>query len=96
VLKLLAATVGVSRILHLWSGAQYRTDDPRQRCRVVASGNPPTTAEGRWVIAEWAPWLDPQFPRPAQPGTLRWYTTLDDHLHWLESGESIWLPQSVR
>jgi hypothetical protein len=66
-----------------------RTDDPRQRCRVVASGNPPTTAEGRWVIAEWAPWLDPQFPRPAQPGTLRWYTTLDDHLHWLESGETV-------
>ena len=29
--------------------------------------------------------------RPAgnDAGTLRWYTTLDDHLHWLESGETV-------
>src|SRR6516225_628693 len=63
-----------------------RTDDPRQRCRVVAGGNPPTSSEGRWVIEEYAPWLDPQFPRPAQAAALRWYTTLDDKIHWLESG----------
>jgi hypothetical protein len=64
-----------------------RTDDPRQRCRVAAAGNPPTTADGRWVIDEWAPWLDPQFPFPAKAGELRWYTTIDDKIKWLDSGE---------
>ena len=43
-----------------------------QRCRVVATGNPPTTAEGLWVIEYWAPWLDPRFPNPAEDGELRW------------------------
>jgi hypothetical protein len=47
-----------------------RTDDPRQRCRVAAAGNPPTTSEGRWVIEAWAPWLDPQYPFPAEPAAL--------------------------
>lgn len=65
-----------------------RTDDPRQRCRVVSAGNPPTTVDGRWVISEWAPWLDPQFPNPAKPGELRWYSTIDDKLRWVESGEA--------
>jgi hypothetical protein len=64
-----------------------RTDDPRQRCRVAAAGNPPTTVDGRWVITEWAPWLDPQFPHPAKPGELRWYTTINDKLQWLDSGK---------
>lgn len=49
-----------------------------QRCRVVATGNPPTKPEGLWVLKRWAPWLDPRHPYPAKPGELRWYTT-DDH-----------------
>lgn len=53
-----------------------RSNDPQQRCRVLMTFNPPTTAEGRWVIAYFAPWLDPNHHRPAQPGELRWYTTL--------------------
>jgi hypothetical protein len=44
-----------------------------QRCRVVCTGNPPTRPEGLWVIQYWAAWLDPNHPRPAQPGELRWY-----------------------
>jgi hypothetical protein len=64
-----------------------RTDDPQQRCRVAAAGNPPTTSEGRWVIEAWAPWLDPQFPFPAKLGALRWYTTLEGKTQWLENGE---------
>jgi hypothetical protein len=48
-----------------------------QRCRVICTGNPPTSAEGEWVIAYWAPWLDPTHPRPAAPGELRWFTTVD-------------------
>ncbi len=46
-----------------------------QRCRVLCTGNPPTTAEGLWVIRHWAAWLDPNHPRPAREGDLRWYTT---------------------
>ncbi|MBP5059747.1 terminase large subunit domain-containing protein [Pseudomonas chlororaphis] len=44
-----------------------------QRCRIVVTGNPPTSATGLWVIQHWAAWLDPRHPNPAQPGELRWY-----------------------
>jgi hypothetical protein len=53
-----------------------RSADPAQRCRVVVTGNPPTTTEGQWVIKRWGPWLDANHPNPAQPGELRWYTTI--------------------
>jgi hypothetical protein len=66
-----------------------RTDDPRQRCRVVCAGNPPTTAAGRWVVEEWAPWLDDTFHDPAAPGELRWYTCLDGVLTWLRRPEPV-------
>lgn len=48
-----------------------------ERCRVVATGNPPITAEGAWVVRYWSPWLDPTHPRPAKVGELRWFTTID-------------------
>ena len=54
-----------------------RTDVPGQRTRVVATGNPPTTPEGRWVVVYFAPWLDPAHPNPAQPGELRWYVVIE-------------------
>lgn len=53
-----------------------RTSDPSQRCRVLMTFNPPTTAEGRWVIEFYAPWLDDKHPNPAKPGELRWFTTM--------------------
>lgn len=52
-----------------------RTEDPNERCRVVCAGNPPTDSDGEWVIRYWAPWLDPQHPRPASDGELRWFVT---------------------
>ncbi|GKS73676.1 terminase [Acidovorax sp. SUPP950] len=52
-----------------------RTDNPGVRQRVICAGNPPTSAEGEWVIRYWAPWLDPQHPNPAKPGELRWFVT---------------------
>lgn len=61
------------RFLSGWN----RTSEPDQRCRVVGAGNPPSSAEGEWVIRFWAPWLDPQHPASALPGTLRWYATID-------------------
>jgi hypothetical protein len=52
-----------------------RSADADQRCRVVVASNPPTTAEGTWVVSHWRAWLDPLYHRPAKPGELRWYTT---------------------
>jgi hypothetical protein len=45
------------------------------RTRVIAAGNPPTTAEGTWVVDYWAPWLHPNHDNPAKPGELRWFVT---------------------
>lgn len=53
-----------------------RSNNPKQRCRNLFTFNPPTTAEGRWVIGFFAPWLDRNHPNPAKPGELRWFTTL--------------------
>jgi hypothetical protein len=50
-----------------------RSTKPGQRCRVVAAGNPPTRPEGLWIIQYWGAWLDPNHPKPAKPGELRWY-----------------------
>lgn len=50
-----------------------RSTTPGQKCRVVATGNPPTSATGLWVIRRWGAWLDPSHPNPAKPGELRWY-----------------------
>jgi hypothetical protein len=55
-----------------------RSSNRDQRCRVVVTSNPPTTAAGLWVIQHWAAWLDPNHPHPARPGELRWYTTGPD------------------
>lgn len=54
-----------------------RTTDPNQRCRIVCASNPPTSAQAGWVTQFFAPWLDPAYPNPAQPGELRWFTTID-------------------
>ena len=56
-----------------------RSANPKQRCRVVCTGNPPTTAEGLWVIKRWAAWLDPKHEKygKVKEGELLWYTTID-------------------
>jgi hypothetical protein len=56
--------------------AWLRTIVPDQRCRVIATCNPPSTPEGRWIIDYWAPWLDPKHSRPAKPGELRWFAAI--------------------
>ena len=55
-----------------------RSDDPNQRVRTVLATNPPLTAEGLWVIKMFAPWLDPQYPKPAKHGELRWVVSDPD------------------
>ncbi len=55
-----------------------RSPDPDQRCRIIATTNPPDSAEGDWIIKFWAPWLDPEYPNPAAPGELRWFIVNKD------------------
>lgn len=62
------------RFLIAWN----RTTKPGQRCRVIATGNPPTTPEGEWVNEYWGPWLNSQHPNPAQSGELRWYANVEE------------------
>lgn len=64
-----------------------RTTDPNQRVRVVGTGNPPTRAEGEWVIRYWGPWLDDQHDNPAEPGELRWFAVIDGENEEREDGE---------
>ena len=64
-----------------------RTTRPGQRTRTLLTFNPPTSAEGRWVITFFAPWLDKKHPLyPTTPGKLR-YVYVDP-----ESGKDVWVP----
>lgn len=56
-----------------------RSSEAEQRCRVVLTFNPPMNPEGRWVVKFFGPWLDRRHPNPAEPGELRWFTTIDDN-----------------
>jgi hypothetical protein len=64
-----------------------RTPDAKQRTRAIMTFNPPTTTEGRWVIDFFGPWLDDKFPNPAQPGELRWATTVNGKDVWVDGPE---------
>lgn len=35
--------------------------------------NPPTDSDGLWIIEFFAPWIDDKYPKPAEPGELRWF-----------------------
>lgn len=54
-----------------------RTTKANQKCTTLMTFNPPTNAEGRWIIKFFAPWLDEKYPNPAMPGELRWFATID-------------------
>lgn len=54
-----------------------RSIDPRQKCQALFTFNPPTSADGQWVIPFFAPWIDKKHPNPARPGELRWFATVD-------------------
>ncbi len=84
------------RFVNAWN----RSTRPGQRCRVVATGNPPSTPEGEWVIQYWRPWLDSQHPNPAHPGELRWFAVIDgkdvevENGNPLSYGDEIIIPRS--
>jgi hypothetical protein len=73
------------RLLMGW----VRSEDPKQRCRVILATNPPLTSEGLWVIKMFAPWLDETFPQPAKPGELRWVVTDDDGDRWVDGPDPV-------
>jgi hypothetical protein len=72
-----------------------RSPDPAQRCRTLLTFNPPTTAEGRWVVRFFAPWLDPLHPNPAADGELRWFTTVGDNEDYECPGPEAFVVKSV-
>lgn len=67
-----------------------RSVDPKQRCQALMTFNPPTNAEGRWIIKFFAPWLDPKHPKPAKPGELRWFAMIDGEEAEVEDGTPFW------
>jgi hypothetical protein len=74
----------------LFVGAWNRHEDPAQACRIVYATNPPTTPEGRWIVEEFAPWIDADYKdEPAGPGELRWFTRHKDQTHWLDGPEEV-------
>lgn len=85
----------VVRYLLTW----MRSTRAGQRCRALLTFNPPTTAEGRWVVEFFAPWLDDKHPNPAKPGEIRWFAVSPDGADvevpdarpfvWGEDGERI-------
>ncbi len=62
-----------------------RTTDPEQRTQTLLTFNPPTSAEGRWLLTFFAPWLDPKWPgKRAQPGELRWVAVVNGKDMWVD------------
>lgn len=70
-----------------------RTAVKGQRCRVIATFNPPTMTEGGWIRDYLKPWFAyfwPEHfdhPNPAAPGELRWFAVMDGKMKEVESGE---------
>lgn len=78
-----------------------RSGTPGQRCRLVLTGNPPTTPEGQWIVKAFAPWLDEDHPLyPTPPGKLLWYTYVEvdgeQVLKWFPTGDPIPDPRTGR
>ena len=70
-----------------------RTSKKSQRARALMTFNPPTTADGRWVLDFFGPWLNtkhPLYPTPA--GVLRYAAMVPDGRGgstdiWLDTGD---------
>jgi hypothetical protein len=57
------------RYVNIWN----RHPDPKVRCRIMVTGNPPTTVDGEWVMDYWGAFVDPDHEDPAEEGSLVWY-----------------------
>ena len=54
-----------------------RSKNPRQKCQTLMFFNPPSTTEGEWVLEYFAPWIDKDYPRPAEEGEIRYFANID-------------------
>jgi hypothetical protein len=73
-----------------------RSAFPDQRLRVVLGGNPPTTAEGLWVVTAFAPWLDPTHPNKARAGELRWFISVGENDREVDGPDPIEIDGEMR
>lgn len=80
------AQLSASKVLFVMGW--LRSAIPGQRCRAVIASNPPMGGEGEWLIAWFAPWLDPLYPTPAQPGELRWAYQRGEETVWVDGAGS--------
>ena len=56
-----------------------RSVDPAQHCQALLTFNPPTSAEGRWIVQFFAPWIDKKHELyPTPPGVLRYAAMVPD------------------
>lgn len=65
-----------------------RTTTPGQKTQLVLTFNPPTSAEGEWIIKYFAPWLDETYPNPAMPGEIRYFVRMNDADLEVPTGET--------
>lgn len=79
------------RFLLTW----LRTTKAAQKCQALLTFNPPQDAEGRWIVAFFAPWLDTNHPNPALPGELRWFGTVDGRDYEVADGRPFVLVDDV-
>lgn len=72
----------VVRFLMGW----VRSTRPGQRQQTLLTFNPPTSAEGRWILDFFGPWLQEKHPLyPTAPGALRWVYVDPD------TGKDVWI-----
>ncbi|ENU07754.1 magnesium and cobalt transport protein CorA [Acinetobacter calcoaceticus] len=64
-----------------------RSSDPTIKSKCLMTFNPPTTAEGRWVIDYFAPWIKKGYPNPAKPGELRYFAMVKGKEQEVESNK---------
>lgn len=72
-----------------WLRAPHVAGQAPRRCRVVFASNPPRSSDGQWVIEWFAPWLDPLFPNPAEPGELRWCIMVGGKTRWVDGPQTV-------
>jgi len=75
--------------------AWNRSPNPNQHCQIFLAFNVPSDDAGTWVIDYFMPWIAHLFPakfdhpKPAKPGELRWYATVNSKEVEFESGEPV-------
>lgn len=70
-----------------------RTVDMDQRTRTIFASNPPTSAEGDWIIPYFGPWLIPNHEFKAEYGELRWVVSdPEGHDFWVPGPEPYQFP----